>query len=150
MTGEALYQSLLYGSVPFAFGVFVTSSYGLKIPGFRRIYHVLQNSFLSELIQTRPTWQLGVLALSAGVGEEVLFRCAVQTYLGLWLTAVLFGALHALTFTYFVVAVAVGAYLGAIWVWADGNLFVPVLVHTVYDFFVFLLYRRRMRIEAGS
>ncbi|MEZ4752664.1 MAG: hypothetical protein R3B54_19115 [Bdellovibrionota bacterium] len=55
--------------------------------------------------------------------------------------------MHALTPTYFLVAFGVGAYLGLVFDWTGGNLFVPVAVHTVYDFLAFLLYRRRIRAE---
>ncbi len=34
------------------------------------------------------------ISFCAGVGEEILFRAAVQYYLGIWLTAILFVAVH--------------------------------------------------------
>lgn len=34
------------------------------------------------------------ISFCAGVGEEILFRAAVQYYLGIWLTAILFVAIH--------------------------------------------------------
>lgn len=34
------------------------------------------------------------ISLSAGVGEEILFRAGIQPFLGLWLTSVLFVAIH--------------------------------------------------------
>jgi uncharacterized protein len=34
------------------------------------------------------------ISFCAGVGEEILFRAAVQYYLGVWLTAILFVAIH--------------------------------------------------------
>lgn len=34
------------------------------------------------------------ISLCAGVGEEILFRGAIQPYLGVWVTAVIFVAIH--------------------------------------------------------
>ena len=34
------------------------------------------------------------LSLAAGIGEEILFRAAIQPFLGIWLTALIFVALH--------------------------------------------------------
>lgn len=38
--------------------------------------------------------QIVVLSFCAGIGEEILFRGAIQPYLGIWLTAFLFVAIH--------------------------------------------------------
>lgn len=38
--------------------------------------------------------QILLLSLCAGIGEELLFRGAIQPWLGIWLTALLFIALH--------------------------------------------------------
>ncbi|MBK8342896.1 MAG: CPBP family intramembrane metalloprotease [Bacteroidetes bacterium] len=38
--------------------------------------------------------QIILLSLCAGIGEELLFRGAIQPWLGIWLTAALFIALH--------------------------------------------------------
>ncbi|MCB0405495.1 MAG: CPBP family intramembrane metalloprotease [Bdellovibrionales bacterium] len=144
---SALFSVLTFGLPLYAFAVLVTSEAGLRIAGFRRIFEALAESFLGELIERLPIWQLALLSLSAGVGEEILFRGVAQPYLGVWVTGLVFGLLHALTPTYFFVAFAVGTYLGLVFGWTSGNLFVPVAVHTVYDFLAFLLYRRRIRAE---
>ncbi|MCB0406459.1 MAG: CPBP family intramembrane metalloprotease [Bdellovibrionales bacterium] len=142
--------ALSYGIPLFGFAFLVTSDWGLRIPGFGRIYEALAHSFLGELIERLPCWRLVLLSLSAGFGEEMLFRSVIQPHLGVWATAFVFGLLHALTPTYFLVALSVGAYLGLVFDWTGGNLFVPVAVHTVYDFLAFMLYRRRIRAERQS
>lgn len=38
--------------------------------------------------------QIIYVSLCAGVGEEILFRGVIQPYLGIWITAVLFVAIH--------------------------------------------------------
>ncbi len=91
---------------------------------------------------------LGISAL-AGLGEEMLFRGvlqgALQEIVPIWLAvslaALLFGVLHAVTFTYAVLATLMGAYLGGVWLVAD-NLVAPVFTHGLYDFLV-LLYLMR-------
>lgn len=39
-------------------------------------------------------WQIVYISLCAGIGEEILFRGVIQPYLGIWITAVLFVAIH--------------------------------------------------------
>jgi membrane protease YdiL (CAAX protease family) len=78
--------------------------------------------------------------LFRGVFQAVLSRWA-GTAVGLALASALFGLLHAITFTYAVLAGLAGAYLGALWLWTD-NLLVSILVHALYDFvlLVYLIY----------
>ena len=99
--------------------------------------------------------EFAVIALLAGLGEEMLFRGVIQTALadwiggaaGLWIglmaAAVLFGLAHAVTFAYTVLAALIGLYLGWIWLWT-GNLLVPVVAHAGYDFLA-LLYLVKIR-----
>lgn len=39
-------------------------------------------------------WEILFLSLSAGVGEEFLFRGVIQPYWGVWITAIFFVAIH--------------------------------------------------------
>ena len=112
-------------------------------------------AFVDELV--RPFFErctpldLAVISLLAGVGEELLMRGVVQGALGrhlgpvpgLALASVLFGLLHPITLTYFLLASLAGAYLGAVWLWT-GNLLVVVVAHALYDFLM-LLYLLRSR-----
>ncbi|MEZ4752663.1 MAG: hypothetical protein R3B54_19110 [Bdellovibrionota bacterium] len=70
----------IYGLPLFGFAAFVTSEWGLRVPGFRRIFEALAGSFLGELIENLSLWRLALLSLSAGLGEELLFRAGVQPY----------------------------------------------------------------------
>jgi hypothetical protein len=96
--------------------------------------------------------QFAMVALLAGVGEELLFRGALQTKLGQWttpivgllLTSVLFGLAHALSKLYFAFAVAVGAFLG--WLAFQFNdLIAPMVAHGLYDFLA-LVYLSRAKL----
>jgi len=103
-------------------------------------------------------WQLAIVALLAGTGEEILFRGLIQgglvpllnffnlpvaTLLALFLASLAFGLLHPLTKTYALLCMLAGLYLGGVWLWSD-NLVVPILIHAFYDFFalVYLLAQR--------
>lgn len=39
-------------------------------------------------------WDIVFISFCAGTGEEILFRGAIQPYLGIWITAILFVAIH--------------------------------------------------------
>lgn len=81
-----------------------------------------------------------VIALAAGIGEELLFRGVLQpvaerllpTLAALVVVSLLFGLCHAITPTYALIATIIGAYLGALLLFT-GNLLVPIVVHALYD-----------------
>lgn len=52
--------------------------------------------FFAELIQDLhlTNYEIVFISFCAGVGEEILFRGAIQPLLGIWVTAILFIALH--------------------------------------------------------
>jgi membrane protease YdiL (CAAX protease family) len=85
-----------------------------------------------------------IFGLLAGVPEEILFRGALQPALGLLVTSLLFGALHAVTFAYFVYATVAAGLLGALALWR-GALWAPVAAHTIVDVILLALLIRRWR-----
>ncbi len=96
---------------------------------------------IGEMFPTASIAQFAMVAALAGIGEELLFRGALQTKLAHWttpivglaITSFLFGMAHALSKLYFLFAVAVGAYLG--WMtWRYNDLVAPMVAHSVYDF----------------
>ncbi len=98
----------------------------------------------------RPVLLLAIsvlLSLSAGVGEEVLFRGALQPLvasltrsdaLGVGLSSLLFAVLHAATPRYLLLAFVLSVYLGWVQI-TSGNLLIPILVHTLFDVVGFAL-----------
>lgn len=104
---------------------------------------------VAPLFQSASTVQLLLIAVLAGVGEEIFFRAFLQTALdrvapagiALALVSVLFGALHAITPTYGVAATLLGLSLGALLL-ATGNVLGPIVAHAGYDFVALLLLRR--------
>ena len=95
--------------------------------------------------------QLAVLSVLAGFGEELLFRGFIQSELAriagpafaFIAASALFGVFHCVTRGYAVLAGVIGAYLSLLWM-LSGNLLVPAITHSVYDFAA-LVYFFRLR-----
>jgi uncharacterized protein len=95
--------------------------------------------------------EIALISLSAGVGEEMLFRGVLQASMSDWLgvgwglalASILFGVLHPISISYIVIAGFTGFYLGAIWIY-NHNLLTVMLTHAIYDF-VALGYLIRLR-----
>ena len=112
-----------------------------------------QRDTVGHLLDECRWYDIVLLALLAGVCEEVLFR----GFLFLWLVrfnsviAVLisnlaFGAAHAATPLYGILAAFLGLYLTAlIAVDPTPNLLIPITAHTVYDIAAFALVLRDYR-----
>ena len=100
--------------------------------------------------------ELALISLSAGVGEEMLFRGVLQASLmewlgvgwGLTLASILFGVLHPISISYIIIAGILGFYLGGLWFY-NGNLLTVMVTHALYDF-VALGYLIRLRTGTGE
>ena len=124
---------------------------------FRRIRRLLDHTFLPLFRECGPH-ELAVIALLAGLGEEMLFRPVIQgglaglcsshpmlgTILGLAAATLIFGLLHGITPTYAILAGLIGLYLGILWLLTD-NLLVPITVHALYDFIALVVLLRTQR-----
>lgn len=94
-------------------------------------------------------WQLGLISLCAGVGEEMLFRGFLQGWIGEWggvwlgivVSSVLFGLAHAISVWYVIYTMVMGVVLGVAYQ-TTGNLVGVMVAHFVYDW-VALLYGTR-------
>jgi uncharacterized protein len=96
------------------------------------------------------TWpDLALMAVAAGVGEEMLFRGVLQGAfsrrfglgLGWGIVSLLFGLLHPYTPSYIVIAALLGAYLGGVMIY-NGNLLTVMVTHALYDFVALVLVLR--------
>ncbi|MEP1582153.1 MAG: CPBP family intramembrane glutamic endopeptidase [Marinobacter sp.] len=115
----------------------------------------LRDSLDSQLEQLHRfaceySWPVLVaLAVFAGVGEELLFRGAIQGWLAqhthdvvaIVAASVLFGMVHYLSFTYFLLATGLGLVLGVAYALTDSLLLVMVW-HGVYDMIALYCLRR--------
>jgi len=116
----------------------------LPLAVFRRMTELVRSIYRSEM-RLFSLWQLALLALAAGVGEELLFRGLLQQGLCgcfpgkewsvIVAVSLFFGVAHCLTKTYIILAFVISLYLGLLYFWT-GNLLVPIFVHVLYDFFV--------------
>ncbi len=96
---------------------------------------------VAELFGQPTLLQLAVLSLAAGIGEELLFRGVLQPLVTRWSTpfwglivaSLVFGLAHSLSTVYFLLATAVGLYLGGL-AMMTGGLVAPMLAHGLYDF----------------
>lgn len=109
---------------------------------------------LKPIFEHLPRGGLFLVAMSAGLGEELLFRGVIQEGfsqwlgipLGLILSALIFGLAHALNRYYVLVTVVIGLYLGLIYQ-ASQNLALVILIHALYDWIIlrYLLLGRRFQ-----
>jgi uncharacterized protein len=125
---------------------------------FRKIRRFLNQSVL-PLFRQCGILEIAVIALLAGLGEELIFRSIIQyglarqmsspygMILGLAVATVVFAFCHFVTFTYAILAGAIGLYLGILWL-LTGNLLAPIIVHSLYDFIaILILLRMPTRLE---
>lgn len=110
------------------------------LPAMVRLRRDVQDGLVPVFASCRPP-DIAVISILAGLGEEALFRGLIQTgladalgpWIGLIAASTLFGLAHLITSTYALLAGLVGAYLGLLFM-ASGNLMLPVVTHSVYDF----------------
>lgn len=119
---------------------------------FRRL-HATVRSYVVPLFRDVNPGLLFLISLSAGVGEEFLFRGCCQAVLAGWIgspwgefgalmvASALFGVCHWISRAYALVATGMGLILGGLF-WATGSLLAPIVAHSLYDFLA-LLYLTR-------
>jgi len=106
--------------------------------------------FIIPLFAPCTLFDLALISVLAGFGEEMLFRGVLQGlftgWLGVWpgllAASVMFGLAHLITPTYAVLATLMGAYLGFCY-HASDNLLVVIAAHALYDFLVLMYLVRR-------
>ena len=107
----------------------------------------------------QPLSKVDLLGISclAGLGEEMVFRGLAQDLLGTQMplawaivaVSLMFGLVHAITPTYFVLAALASAYLG--WVYAlTGDIAAPIVAHAAYDFVALLVLVRDDGTRSGA
>jgi membrane protease YdiL (CAAX protease family) len=88
---------------------------------------------------------MGLMAVLPAMAEEMSFRGVLQqllsgmrTYVAIWLTAVIFSAIH-MQFYGFIPRMLMGALFGYVFVWT-GSLWVPIVMHFVNNGMAVLVY----------
>jgi membrane protease YdiL (CAAX protease family) len=148
-----LYQALLGVAIGGFF--WAASVIGYKRTANSESTHITVESYSRlDLSGWNPLW----IALTAGFGEELLFRGALQPLLGVWFTSILFVVLHARAyrFTSFSKRVLVQASgllvvsvtLGFIAKYA--GLITAMIVHAAIDIVGLYTIRRVVRLQASA
>jgi membrane protease YdiL (CAAX protease family) len=105
-----------------------------------RLRHLVRERVV-PLFARCSVFEMAIIAILAGVGEELFFRGLLQTaiantssvWIGLVVASAIFGLAHFLSRTYAILAGLIGLYLGVLFIAMD-NLAVPVIAHALYDF----------------
>jgi membrane protease YdiL (CAAX protease family) len=122
------------------------------------------DSELRPLFAGMSIMQLAVIAVLAGLGEELLFRWSIQggittllesfgglaaaQWTGLLVASILFGLCHAMTISYLVLSLLAGLFLGWVMIYT-GSWLVPAFAHALYDFLVLIYLARFPRGSQG-
>ncbi|WP_417734096.1 CPBP family intramembrane glutamic endopeptidase [Rosistilla oblonga] len=134
----------------------------LRIPQVEEINRLGRDRML-PLMENLSNWELAILSICAGVGEELLFRGWLQTWItgsesewsvtsmaiGIFVASLVFGLAHAITKLYVIVVFAMGILFGIMLV-ATGNLLVPIAAHAVFDFIQLKLAVSELKKEAAG
>ena len=107
-----------------------------------------------DLRGLNPLW----IALAAGIGEELLFRAALQPLLGIWLSSLLFVAMHSAAYDFSRLdrtaltqaAGVLGMSLVFGLVFAQGGLLTAMTAHTVIDICGLYAVRRVVEIHRAG
>ncbi|MGK0374678.1 MAG: membrane protease YdiL (CAAX protease family) [Arenicella sp.] len=122
-------------------GFIFTSSRWLVTPSMLQLLTTLHQLFKNF------TWpQIIVVSILAGVGEELLIRAVLQTFLvssagpfwGIIGASLIFGLLHFMTKTYVFLTFALGLLFGIAF-HISGSIVLVMLGHTVYDIVAFAM-----------
>jgi len=115
---------------------------------------------LAPSLHQRHWTDLLLLATIAGVSEELLFRGVIQPWItaawgmtaGLYASSIIFGLAHAVTPLYALLVTLVGYYLSLSMDMGggDSNLLIPIIIHSLYDFFAFIMLMRLYRASNPS
>jgi len=94
------------------------------------------SQIISELDITK--WEVVFISFCAGIGEEILFRGAIQEYLGIWITSILFVAIHGYLNPKNMPVTVYGIYMTLIivvlgWAYEEIGLYACIAAHTVID-----------------
>jgi uncharacterized protein len=150
------------GSVGAVLAAGILAASKLPLPSLHELNQSMELRF-REFLSQMSYVQLGVLSMTAGLGEEILFRGWLQQGLmGLldaqanpWLIAfalilasILFGLAHPVSPLYILLATVMGLFLGGIYLLTE-NLLCAIVAHAVYDAIILWKWKRDMEIEGS-
>jgi membrane protease YdiL (CAAX protease family) len=130
--------------VPLGVFAYVLDLIEETVPALKDVTKATQRSVLALLGgKWKPIFAVATasaLGLAAGIGEEMLFRGVLQyelatrfgEFASVTVTSIIFGALHAVTPLYALLASLASIYFGWLYT-SSGNLAVPIATHALYD-----------------
>lgn len=133
--GPVTRHQLLEGTAWIAFLLLIQSVAGLLWEAINPEQIALVEEINAQLQGNLDTiWEWVVLALAAGIGEEILFRGAIQPILGKWFTSIIFAVAHVqyglftpATVALFIISLSLG------FVRERHNTTVAIFIHVGYD-----------------
>jgi len=101
---------------------------------------------IRQILMSMKAWQLVIVALMAGVSEELFFRALLQNYtaqylpglISILLVSIVFGLLHASSMAYFVFAFVISLIFGIVY-FVEPDIVMLVVWHGVYDVIAMLV-----------
>lgn len=99
--------------------------------------HVTDDGGMNEKIfANRPVWHIIVICIVVSIGEELLFRGAIQSAIGVYWTSVLFAAVHVRYLQHWLMTSLVFAIsYGLGWIYVQtGTIATPIIAHFLIDF----------------
>lgn len=132
---------IAFGTLVYAAMFCVSASKHFRIQSVHSLLTMLHGLFKSM------TWpQIVFVSILAGVGEEILIRGALQSFLvsnsspliGIFAASLIFGLLHYLTKTYVVITFVIG-FIFAIAFHLSNSMVLVMVAHTVYDIWAFAM-----------
>jgi len=131
-SGDQVLRDTIIGALA-GLGVVALSRLGLRLESVRRL-----NAELRDMLGRPGSGSIALLAVSSSVGEEILFRGALQPLIGFVPSAIIFALLHggfkARLRLWALFALAAGILLGALTLWTD-NLLASILCHLTVNYF---------------
>lgn len=140
LSGLCTWQTALGGIL----GIIVSATVAALIVHFQPLQVIVRHLSRLAAWETFRTFDYVLIALMAALGEELLFRGALQPLIGLVPTAVIFGLLHATSVAHVTLAGLLGLLLGSLFQWT-GNLWSPIAMHMTVDLIAGLLLAHKLR-----
>ncbi len=132
----------------------VTVALGLGVYRLLPVMRRIADEIAPVLVDGTRSRDLVLISVLSGVGEEALFRGALQPEIGLVLTALIFGVVHIGPDRRYLVWTAWALFAGFLFgVLYDitGGILAPVLAHSLHNTATFLIWKRsRARIVKGE
>jgi membrane protease YdiL (CAAX protease family) len=139
LAGLFTWQTLLGSALGLIIGVVVAAL----------VIHWRPMRIITEQLMQLVAWETFrafdyvLIALMAAVGEELLFRGALQPLIGLLPVTVIFGLLHFTSIAHVILAGMLGLLLGWLYQWS-GSLWPPMVAHFWVDLVSGLLLARSL------